>query len=213
MILFPGLAADGHLFSQIVLKDCKVIVSEFLSPLKNESLRHYAKRVALSLPHDESLIFAGVSFGGILAQEVSKFIPAKKIILISSVSSSPQKPLLFFLFKILPLYKMLSVRSLKNFIIWIGEKFTIKNKDEQALFESMVQKADGDMIRWGISKTLFWKQKSRLPNIIQIHGTKDRVFPIRRIESDYLIEGGQHFMVIQRGEEITDILNRIIQVG
>jgi hypothetical protein len=211
VILFPGLAADGHLFSQIGLINCKVIVAEFLSPLRNESLQHYAKRIALSLPHHEDIIFAGVSFGGILAQEVSKFIPAKKVILISSVSSSHQKPLMFFLFKILPLYKMLSVWSLKNFIIWIGKRFTIKNKDEQALFESMVEKADGDMIRWGISKTLFWKQGSRQPGIIQIHGTKDRVFPIRRIEADYIIPGGQHFMIIQRGAEISDILNRIIQ--
>ena len=52
----------------------------------NETLKSYAKRMSI-LINDVNPVIRGVSFGGILVQEISKHIKVKKLIIISSVKS------------------------------------------------------------------------------------------------------------------------------
>jgi hypothetical protein len=49
-----------------------------------------------------------------------------------------------------------------------------------------------------------------LSNVIRIHGSKDKLFPLRNTHADYVIEGGEHFMIVQRGEEISLLLNKLL---
>ena len=211
IILFPGLGASEKLFNQFDLGDRKTFVVKFLTPQKNETLRQYSKRLALSIPTDEDLIFIGVSFGGILAQEISKIIPAKKIILISSIKTEHEKPSYFSWVKLFPVYRIMPSSLLKNVGVIFGEFFTPKSKDERKLFLSLVKEADISVIRWGIHQTLYWEQNEMLSNIIHVHGVKDRVFPIRKIKADFVIESGSHFMVIQRSVEINKLINRLLE--
>src|SRR6267143_1496615 len=102
IILFPGLGASEKLFERFDFGDRKTFVVKFLVPQKNETLYKYCQRLAVAIPADEELIFIGVSFGGILAQEVSKIILAKKIILISSIKAEMEKPRYFSWVKIFP---------------------------------------------------------------------------------------------------------------
>lgn len=210
IVLFPGLAADERLFSllQLDLPAAKVIT--YLSPGKNESLSHYAKRIAATIPELGNPIFIGVSFGGILAQEVAHYIPVRQIILISSISASSQLTALLHLFRTFPVYDWLSESQLKKIVLWAGRSFTNKNTLETALFEAMVGDADIQMIRWGIRMTLHWEQKIIPANVIHIHGSRDRLFPASRIPAGFIIQGGQHFMIIQRAGEIKTRLLQLL---
>lgn len=211
VVLFPGLAADRRLFSQLTIENFPVRIIEFLSPEKNESISRYAQRIAASIPPGDHTVFIGVSFGGILAQEVARFYEVEKIVLISSISSKNQLPFQFSVFKVFPVYDWLSEKQLKELVMWVSERFTIKNKKDRALFESMVWDADIRLIRWGIRQTLRWQQEMPASDITHIHGSLDRLFPIKHIPADYTIESGAHFMVIQQAKEISEVLNGILE--
>ncbi|MEP7128399.1 MAG: hypothetical protein ABI729_06005, partial [Chitinophagales bacterium] len=180
------------------------------SPPNDETLQNYARNIAATIPAHEHTIFIGVSFGGILAQEVAHFYTPEKIILISSISSVKQLTIAHTLFKIFPVYEWLSAQSLKKLIVWISHRFTKKNISESSLFENMIADADIRFIRWGIRETLHWKQVSTNLAVIHLHGTKDRLFPIAKIPVQHSVEGGQHFMVVQKADEISLLLESLL---
>lgn len=210
IILFPALGASERLFDRFDFGNTKTQVIKFLIPEKNETLPHYCRRLAEIIPPDENLIFIGVSFGGILAQEVSKIIPVKKIILISAIKTEDEKPLYFSLVKNIPAYKLLPVSWLKAVVVFLSDVFTPKSIEERKLFMSFIEEADSRVVRWGIHQTIHWEQKQVLTNVTHIHGSKDRLFPVKKIKTFLPIKGGSHLMVIQRTEEINALINKLI---
>lgn len=210
LILFPGLGASERLFERFHFGNRKVHVINFLIPQKNETLQHYSRRMAEKIPPGDDFIFIGVSFGGILAQEVSQIVPAKKIILISTIKSTAEKPAYFSLFRLFPLYRMLPEWLMKKTVVWFGNLMIKRSYEDQMFFISLLRESDIRVIRWGIYQTLHWKHRDVLPDIIHIHGSKDLLFPIKKLRVDHVIEGGNHFMIIQRAPEINVLINKLL---
>ncbi|MFV0390977.1 MAG: hypothetical protein ACK5KP_03705, partial [Paludibacteraceae bacterium] len=77
--LMPGMAASPKIFERITLPENRFILHylEWLTPLKNESIEAYALRMAQFVKH-ENPVLLGVSFGGVLVQEMRKHISVKK---------------------------------------------------------------------------------------------------------------------------------------
>ncbi|HXP49851.1 MAG TPA: alpha/beta hydrolase, partial [Bacteroidia bacterium] len=47
-----------------------------------------------------------------------------------------------------------------------------------------------------------------VPGALQVHGDKDRTFPIRNIKRpDKVINGVGHFMVVQRAKEVGEFID------
>jgi esterase/lipase len=84
----PGMAASSEIFERIQLPDTvfQSHLLEWFLPEQQESLQDYAKRMVKNIKHD-NVILIGVSFGGILVQEMKHFLNVKKVIIISSVKS------------------------------------------------------------------------------------------------------------------------------
>lgn len=82
----PGMAASSTIFERIKLPEeaFEMHMLEWFLPEKNETLQHYARRMANEVKHEEAVLI-GVSFGGILVQEMKQFLKPKKVIIISSV--------------------------------------------------------------------------------------------------------------------------------
>ncbi len=210
LVLFPGLGASEKLFDRYNFGKRKVIVINFSVPEKNETLKEYSRRIAKDIPQNEELIFIGVSFGGILAQEISGFISVQKIFLISSIKSPDEMPVYFKWAKVFPWMLSLPPSWLKNAGVMLSEVFTSRSKEELKIFNAFVQGANPDVISFGIRQTLQWQPEKQHPDIIHIHGSHDLVFPIRNIKADYIIPNGSHFMIIQRYKEINRVINMLI---
>ncbi|MCY7409647.1 MAG: alpha/beta hydrolase, partial [Chitinophagales bacterium] len=163
-----------------------------------------------SIPLNKELIFIGVSFGGILAQEISKIIPVKKIILISTIKSAAEKPKYFSWVQMFPVYKIIPTILIKYLAIFISKFFTNKNNEERQLFKSMLMQANSRVIRYGIHEVLHWKQQHPIANCIHIHGSADHIFPIKKIKTDYVIDSGSHFMIIHQRKEINALINQLL---
>ena len=90
----PGLAANSSIFKHIQL-DTNIFEMHFLEwmiPFDDESISEYAIRFCKNINH-ENAILVGVSFGGIVAQEMNLVYDFKKIIIISSVKARHELPL------------------------------------------------------------------------------------------------------------------------
>lgn len=81
--VFSGLGVDKRVYDNIDFGTLDVEFIDWIEPLKNESLESYAFRISKKIT-EENPILIGLSFGGMLAAEISKIINVKKIILIAS---------------------------------------------------------------------------------------------------------------------------------
>jgi hypothetical protein len=61
-------------------------------------------------------------------------------------------------------------------------------------------------MRFSAKAILEWQPPKNTVPVIRIHGTKDQVFSPNRITDATMIEGGNHFMIIERSEEITEVI-------
>ena len=86
------MAASSEIFEYIILPETYIIYKlDWIIPFQNESLKLYAKRISKKITKPNPILI-GVSFGGILVQEISKHISFKKIFIISSIKSSYELP-------------------------------------------------------------------------------------------------------------------------
>lgn len=204
-----GLGADEKIFSKLDFGEAKVSFISWKMPEKKESIESYARRMAEEIK-DESPILIGVSFGGMMCIEIAKIISVSKIILISSVKSFKEMPLFMRLAGKSRLNKVIPIKSysfLHSFQNW---RLGVVTEEDRKLANAYRQKFNQQYLDWSIHQILNWKNDSHPNYLIHIHGDHDLMFPIKRLQADYVIKGGTHFMVLNRAEEVNKILKTIL---
>jgi hypothetical protein len=208
-----GLGADYRVFKYLTLPaNVNTIFIDWLVPEKNESIRDYAKRITEKIDDSKPFVLIGLSFGGILATEVVEFVKPQKTILISSASRRQELPFIYKLSGLLHLNKLLPERTIKkgNFINnWL---LGISSTREKFLLNEILTASNPVFSKWAINEIVNWKRNSSPKNIIRIHGNKDRVLPIINFKPGYLVKNGGHFMVVNRADEISKILERELNI-
>jgi pimeloyl-ACP methyl ester carboxylesterase len=195
----PGLAASSLIFEKIQLPVAvfEMILLEWEIPLDDESLQDYAKRMAVKITHPNPVL-VGVSFGGILVQEMAHYLNVRKIIIISSVKSNLEFPRRMKIakstkaYKLLPTKLILNVESLAKFSF--GEKVNKRLK----LYEKFLSVRDKRYLEWAVAQVLLWDRVVVDQNVIHIHGDLDDVFPIKYISNAIVLEGGTHIMILSK---------------
>ena len=86
-----GLGADEQIFRRLKIDGCRMVCLPWLTPLKNETIHQYANRMSGGIA-DENPILLGLSFGGMMAIEISKLINTQQVILVSSIQSFTEMP-------------------------------------------------------------------------------------------------------------------------
>jgi len=59
---------------------------------------------------------------------------------------------------------------------------------------------------WAVNQVVLWKNKTLPKNLVHIHGTGDRILPIRFTQHDIVVKKGGHFMTLNKSDEINRIL-------
>jgi hypothetical protein len=114
----PGLAADGRVFHRIRLpQGFEPVFLDWLDPLAGESLRNYAVRLGGCIDTGSPFILVGLSFGGMLASEISRILQPGKVILLSSIPEARHLPAYFRLAGKLKLDEAVPVGAIKKGII------------------------------------------------------------------------------------------------
>ncbi len=207
----PGLAASTAIFERIVLPetDFETILLEWEIPLGNESLADYAKRIAEKIKHPNPVLI-GVSFGGILVQEMAKYVTARKVIIISSVKSNKEFSRRIKIAKTTSAYKLIPMRLLLRLENLIQFTFGEKAKKKIELYRKFLSLRDIHYLEWAIAKVVLWDRTEADKNVIHIHGDADEVFPIQYISNCIVVKGGTHVMILSKYKWLNENLPRII---
>lgn len=206
--LLPGLGADERLFQFLDPGDHEVIPIHWITPNADESIENYAAKIALQISAKNDNVLIGQSFGGIMAVEIGKIMPFKKIIIISSMIACDELPRRYRIAGQLKLHKILTPGLLKRshtFINWImGATDQLRKK----LLADMLRDSDEKFMMWALEKILTWQNRTVPLNTICIHGDNDKVLPLRRAE--YVIKGGGHLIVADRAGEVSAAIKEIL---
>lgn len=199
-----GLGADKRVFNCLKL-DYPIEVLDWIPSLRNENISEYAQRLIRNTSFKEPFVLLGVSFGGLIAVEISKMIKPKLLLLISSVEVSSQLRLIYRvlgktkILKIIPKRLFLPPKFLANYL------FGAKNKK---LLNQIIRDTDLKFAKWAVNQLACWQNDEVLEDCIIISGTKDKLMPYYKTDRTVLIENGGHFMIVDKAKEISEIINK-----
>lgn len=182
---------------------------DWITPLKNESLKNYALRLRREIKDDQPTII-GISFGGMLATEMAKADKNISAIIISSSKVNSEIPAIFQLGKYIPAYKILPSFLLKQSALLFKSFLGAKGKEQQKILKQIIKDTYTTFLKWAISAILNWKNDIVPEKLIHIHGTADKLLPYRLVKADYTIQNGTHIMPLDKHEEITALLKKLI---
>lgn len=207
----PGLAANSSIFERIILDETvyEIVLLEWEIPLDKESLEEYAKRMVSKIVYANPVLI-GVSFGGILVQEMAKFIEARKVIIVSSVKSNLEFPTSMKLAKNTKAYKLIPMSLIKNMGSLVRFSFGSKINQRIKLYEKFLSVRDIRYLDWAIEQVILWNRTVADESVIHIHGDADDVFPIKNIKNCIVVKGGTHIMILNKYKWFNENLPKII---
>jgi pimeloyl-ACP methyl ester carboxylesterase len=207
----PGLAAGTSIFENIDLpaEQFEVFFLEWFVPNDKESLQEYAKRMTEKIEY-ENPVLVGVSFGGILVQEMAKIIKVRKLIIVSSVKSNKEFPRRMKFAKKTLAYKLMPTSLLANVAALEKLSFGETFKKRIRLYEKYLNMRDKKYLDWAIENVILWSRTEPDENVIHIHGDKDEVFPVQYIENYIPVAGATHILIINKYKWLNENLPKLI---
>jgi surfactin synthase thioesterase subunit len=166
-------------------------------PEPKESLEHYAKRMAEKVTHKDAVLI-GVSFGGVLVQEMAQFLTLRKLIIISSVKSNVELPRRMKIAKTTKAYKLIPTSLLQDADKLVKYAFGTSLKKRLLLYEKFLHMRNKSYLDWAIEQMICWNRTQIDTNVIHIHGDADDVFPCKNIKEFINVKGGTHIMILNR---------------
>ena len=175
----PGMAANPSIFKNIKLPPnlFEQHLLDWFLPTENMNLTQYALKMNERI-HHKNVVLIGVSFGGMLVQEMAKFMKVKKIIIISSVKKTAEMPGRLRFARHTKIYKLLPTSWINNIEFLAKYSFGETLTKRLALYEEYLSIRDQKYIDWSIDKIVNWSQVDIPRNLVHIHGENDAVFPI-----------------------------------
>ncbi|MEN0048275.1 MAG: alpha/beta hydrolase [Bacteroidota bacterium] len=199
-----GLGADERVFEYLDLA-CDFVPLRWIDPYRKESMIAYAKRFANNINQKEAFGILGVSFGGIVAVEMSKILHPKVTILISSAETKFELPKIYRLagkLKIIPLIPTFLFdppRKLAHFLFGTQQK---------KLLNAILDDTDLKFAKWAIHQLSNWRNEDNINNCLKISGKSDKLIPPFLDDRTVLIDKGEHFMIVDKAEEVSKIINQ-----
>ena len=189
IIFLPGLAADSRMFHKLKPAFPEAVYIDWIPALKGESLLSYAGRLSREIPKGEYLI-AGASFGGIIGLHLAEYLNCRGCVLIGSVSSPRQ----------ISWTKKLVLKSglLQRSFLSSGNKG----------YRRQLNGKKGEFISWAYSQLGRWKERKLQCPVYHIHGSKDSIFPLKKLKADKVLNGG-HNIIHSHPEEITVYIKEV----
>ena len=209
----PGLAASPKIFENIKLPEDRfeMFFLEWILPETTESLKHYAQRIAQNIKHDNPVL-VGVSFGGILVQEIAHLIKARKVIIISSVRCNMEFPRRMKFAKMTRAYRFFPTALMQR-VDWLAKISFGNNMITRRLnlYEKYLSVRDKKYLDWAFESVIVWDRAEPDEKIIHIHGEADEVFPAKYLKNYIPVKGGTHIMIINKAKWLNENLPKIIE--
>lgn len=143
-----------------------------------------------------------------MAIEIGKLIETDCIILISSAKKRSDIPCYYRIAGHLRLNRLLPRQFFKTvnpLTFWF---FGAQSAREKESLREILRNTDGDFAKWAVDKILNWSNTSIPSNVIHIHGSSDKLLPLKT--AHHKIHGGEHLMIMNRAEELSQLVIQIL---
>lgn len=208
LYLFSGLGADCRVFQNMDFGGFDVTHIDWITPKTNESITDYALRVSaqITTPHP---VLVGLSFGGLIATEVAKYIDYEQLILLASVKIRSEIPFYYRLAGHFRLHRLIPTALMKqpNWLsAWL---FGIESQSDKAILAAVLLDTDPVFLRWAIDQLVRWENVTPPSRMTHIHGSADRILPILFVHNAVAVVGGGHFMTLNKADELSRLLRQV----
>jgi len=192
IVLLSGMAADECLFARQVAALPDLRVQPWIPPRAGESVRSYAARLAPLANPGRPCIVGGASFGGVVALEMARYLPARAVVLIGSVRSPAGLPRRWRILWPLARLGPDALAVLATLSARLGRPF-LKAGTVRRLRH--LASPDRAFVRWAMCALAQWRPGpvTSVP-VFHIHGADDRVLPVRRGRPDIIVPAAGHVL-------------------
>jgi len=207
----PGMAANPSIFKNIKLPAdiFEPHLLEWFVPEKDMSITAYAAAMNEKIEH-ENPVLIGVSFGGMLVQEMAKLKKVRKVVVVSSVKHESELPKRMVFARYTKVHKLLPTGLVNNMELLVKYAFGEMVTKRLELYKEYLSIRDKYYLDWSINQIINWKQTECPDCLVHIHGEKDAVFPIGHIKNCIPVKNGTHTMIIHRAKWFNEHLPTII---
>lgn len=207
LYIFSGLGADERVFQRLDFSDFSTTFMKWIVPQDKETIEHYATRLLDQITTIKPTLI-GLSFGGLIAIEVAKLIDTEKVILIASVKTKNEIPFYYRFAGQLGLHKFLPTRLLKSSNVLTNWFFGTSSGFDKQLLKQILIDTDPTFLKWAIDKIVYWTNQTQVQNLFHIHGTSDRILPLKFAACNETIKGGGHLMTLNKADELTKTIRQ-----
>ena len=145
-----------------------------------------------------------------MAVEVAKLIKAEKVILIASAKTKFEIPLYYRLIGKTNIHRIVPASLLKqaNFISnWF---FGTESSKDKVLLANILRDTDPIFLKWAMDKIVNWQNAEITQTVKHIHGTADRILPLKFVLVDVIIKGGGHLMTVNKAIELDFEIKKLL---
>ena len=205
-----GLGASDKAFEKLNFPK-KLIIKHirWVVPKEKETIESYALRMSKQISDKENFSLVGLSFGGIIAQEMSQIVHPTKTVIISTIKNRNEMPFWMKAVAQFGIHRLLPTGFFTNNHVLSYVFFRKLRSQKMPSLDRYFDFRDHAYLRWSIDQLLNWKPKVSIEELIHIHGTNDLIFPISNIDRPIPIEGGRHLMILSKAKEISQELSDI----
>ena len=210
--LLPGQGSDARIFSKITLDSTYVLqYIVYPVPAKNTTLPQFAQQISEQIDTTQKFILIGVSLGGMICTELADLLKPEQIIIVSSAKCRAELPKRYTFQRVFPINKIIPAR-----VIYWGAKLLQPlvepdRNNAKNTFKAMLGAKNPKYLKRTANMIINWERTYFKKNIVHLHGDNDHTLPLKNIKADYIVQHGSHMMALTRGEEINDLILKILQ--
>ncbi|MFZ6720591.1 alpha/beta fold hydrolase [Undibacterium sp. Ji49W] len=163
----------------------------------------YAKRMARNIDPGCPCLIGGASFGGIVALEAAHYLQAKTCLLFASSRDVQGLPTGLRMAR--RLSKLLSAETVWR-LMMLGQEAAVATTPSVRSRRKRLSSDQRQFRDWALSALLSWKSSDAACPIMQMHGSEDNVFDVRRTRAETIIAGAGHVLTRTHHEEVNQFI-------
>lgn len=202
----PGLGADERLYANIHLKGIEEHYLNWIDTDGCITMAEYAERYVPLIETDEPFYLIGTSMGGMMAIELQKLISPVKMVLISTLKTRHEIPVHLRTIARTRLNTLLAGSLIQNLSGVIDTVYPWQTQTQRDLFLEMLHNCTPEYLEFAINACINWNNEIPPHDFLHLHGSRDPLFPASRAKGAKIIQGGNHFMVYEKGAEISSCI-------
>lgn len=204
-----GIASDERLFKHQMVAVENGIYLPFPKHEKTDTMETYVQKFIPLIDTSKPFNLVANSMGGIMTMELIKHVNPKKIVLISTIKNRNEMPFKLKQLNYTYLHKLLPGSGFIG-AIQFGSLFkrdVLKEPGLRKMAISMAKNNSSAFLYWCVNAIVQWKGSDDYrQDIVHIHGTKDEVFPFKKIKNVIPVLGGTHQMMLNKHQEVTKLM-------